>query len=126
MIQGIEHIALASPDPVKLAQWYVDHLQFAIYSQSPTSKTTFVRAPNGGMLEIIAAKGEPRPQELRDPGIRHIAIAVSEFEAEYERLKAAGVTFVSAPETSKGNTVVFFTDLDGNFVHLIQREKPIA
>ena len=66
MIQGIEHIALASPDPVKLAQWYVDHLQFAIYSQSPTSKTTFVRAPNGGMLEIIAAKGEPRPQELRD------------------------------------------------------------
>ncbi len=126
MIQGIEHIALASPDPVKLAQWYVDHLNFTIYSQSPTSKTTFVRAPNGGMLEIIAAKGDPRPQQLRDPGLRHIAIGVSDFEAEYQRLLAKGVNFLSAPETSKGNTVVFFTDLDGNFVHLIQREKPIA
>ncbi|HWQ54902.1 MAG TPA: VOC family protein [Bryobacteraceae bacterium] len=126
MIQGLEHIALASPDPVKLAQWYVDHLSFTIYSQSPTSKTTFVRAPNGGMLEIIASKGEPQPQQLRDPGIRHLAIAVTEFEAEYERLKANGVTFVTSPETAKGNTVVFFKDLDGNFVHLIQREKPIA
>lgn len=126
MIQGIEHIAVASPDPVKLAQWYVDHLNFTIYSQSPTSKTTFVRAPNGGMLEIIAAKGEPRPQELRDPGIRHIAIAVTDFEAEYRRLQEKGVKFITAPETSKGNTVVFFMDLDGNFVHLIQREKPVA
>ncbi len=125
MIQGIEHIALASPDPVKLAQWYVDHLNFTIYSQSPTSKTTFVRAPNGAMLEIIAANGEPQPKQLRDPGLRHIAIAVAEFDAEYQRLQANGVNFVSAPETSKGNTVVFFTDLDGNFVHLIQREKPI-
>lgn len=126
MIQGLEHIALASPDPVKLAQWYVDHLNFTIYSQSPTSKTTFVRAPNGGMLEIIASNSEPRPQQLRDPGIRHLAIAVTGFDAEYERLKAKGVEFVTSPETAKGNTVVFFKDLDGNYVHLIQREKPIA
>jgi hypothetical protein len=27
---------------------------------------------------------------------------------------------------AKGNRVVFFTDPDGNYLHLIQREKPLA
>lgn len=127
MVQGLEHIALASPDPEKLAQWYVECLGFSIYSQSPTSKTTFVRAPNGGFLEIIMANGTPRPpQQLRDTGIRHLAIAVSDFDAVYAALKAKGVAFVSEPETAKGNRLVFFTDPDGNYLHLIQREKPLA
>jgi len=26
---------------------------------------------------------------------------------------------------NQGNRLVFFTDCDGNFVHLIQREKPL-
>ena len=57
---------------------------------------------------------------------RHLAIAVTGFDTEYQRLKSAAVTFVSEPETLKGNRVVFFTDPDGNYVHLIEREKPIA
>ena len=127
MVQGLEHIALASPDPVKLAQWYVDCLGFTIYSQSPASKTTFVRAPNGAFLEIVMSNGAPRqPQQLRDAGIRHLAIAVSDLDAEFAFLKAKGVDFLGEPETLKGNRVVFFTDPDGNFLHLIQREKPIS
>jgi len=127
MIQGLEHIALASPDPVKLAQWYVDCLGFTIYSQSPTTKTTFVRAPNGDFLEIVASNSAPRPpQQLRDIGIRHLAVAVSDFDAEYGYLKSKGVSFVTEPEVLKGNRVVFFTDPDGNYLHLIQREKPLA
>jgi len=27
---GVEHIAVASPNPLGLAQWYVDHLAFRI------------------------------------------------------------------------------------------------
>ena len=30
MFKGLEHTAIASPDPQKLAQWYVDHLEFTI------------------------------------------------------------------------------------------------
>ena len=26
MYKGLEHTAIASPDPLRLAQWYVDHL----------------------------------------------------------------------------------------------------
>ena len=126
MIQGIEHTELASPDPEKLAQWYVEHLGLAINYHSPATKTTFVKAPNGSMLEILRANDAPRPpQAFRDPGIRHLAIAVDDFDAVYNRLRAEGVQFLTEPENNKGNLVVFFADPDGNFLHLIQRERPL-
>jgi glyoxylase I family protein len=126
MVSGFEHTALVSPDPEKLAQWYVERFGFSINYHSPSSKTTFVKAPNGSMLEIITSNVAPRqPQTLRDEGIRHLAIAVTDFDAVYQSLKAAGVNFISEPENNKGNRVVFFTDPDGNYLHLLQREKPL-
>jgi glyoxylase I family protein len=126
MVQGLEHAGVASPDPERLAQWYVDHLGFTINYRSATSTTRFVKAPNGSMLEIIQANDAARPpQNFRDAGIRHLAIAVDDFDAVYDRLKAQGVQFLTEPENNKGNRLVFFADLDGNFLHLIQREKPL-
>jgi glyoxylase I family protein len=125
MFIGIEHTAIASPDPGKLAQWYVDHLGFTINYQSASSSTTFVKAPNGSMFEIIASEGTRAPQTRKDPGLRHVAIAVDDFDAACGKLKAAGVQFLEEPSASKGNRLVFFKDLDGNFLHLIQREKPL-
>jgi glyoxylase I family protein len=125
MIIGIEHLAIASPDPARLAQWYVDHLDFVINWRSSRSTTHFVRAPNGVMIEIIESHNQPTPVQMRDAGIRHIAIAVSDFAAAHARLKEQGVHFLTEPETSGGNTVVFFSDADGNIVHLLHREKPL-
>jgi glyoxylase I family protein len=123
MIQGIEHTAIASPDPQKLAQWYVQHLDFVINYNS--GRTVFVKAPNGYMLEIISAEGERSPQTMKDPGIRHLAIAVKDFDAVYQRLRSEGVKFEGEPVSSKGNKVVFFADLDGNYLHLLERETPL-
>jgi glyoxylase I family protein len=123
MIQGIEHTAIASPDPQKLAEWYVQHLDFTINYNS--SRTVFVKAQNGYMLEIITAEGARGPQTLKDPGIRHLAIAVSDFDAVYSRLKSQGVNFEGEPIDSKGNKVVFFSDPDGNYLHLLQRGSPL-
>lgn len=125
MILGIEHTAIASPDPEALGRWYADVLGFTINYHSPSSKTTFVRAPNGSMLEIITAKGERGAAEMRTPGLRHLALAVDDFNAAYAKLKAAGVKFLGEPEFSTGNTVVFFTDPDGNLLHLLHRETPL-
>ena len=125
MITGIEHLAIASPDPARLAQWYVDHLNFVINYKSAKSTTHFVKAPNGVMIEIIESHNQPSPAHMRDAGIRHIAIAVSDFSAAHAHLKSKGVHFLSEPETSGGNTVVFFSDADGNIVHLLHREKPL-
>lgn len=125
MFIGLEHAAIASPDPERLAQWYVEHLGFRINYQSASSRTTFVRAANGSMIEMIASAGGRSPQTLKDPGLRHLAILVDDFDAALAKLKAQGVQFVGEPTESKGNRVVFFTDLDGNFLHLLQREKPL-
>ncbi len=126
MVTGIEHAAIASPDPEALARWYVETLGFTVNYFSEKSKTTFVKAANGAMIEIIRSNGDARPpQDLRDPGLRHLALSVSDFQAVYERLKAKGVKFLTEPEMKGGNSVVFFTDPDGNILHLLQREKPL-
>ena len=41
------------------------------------------------------------------------------------RLRGQGVSFITEPETNGGNTVVFFSDCDGNLLHLLHREKPL-
>jgi glyoxylase I family protein len=123
MFKGLEHTAIASPDPQKLAQWYVDNLEFHI--NFTYDGNYFVKAQNGTMLEIIPSEGERAGQKMKDPGIRHLAIAVDDFDAAHERLKRQGVHFVTEAFNNKGNRLVFFTDLDGNLVHLIHREKPL-
>jgi glyoxylase I family protein len=123
MFVGLEHTAIASPSPAKLAQWYVDHLGFRINFEYDGNY--FVRAANGAMLEIIPSEGARAEQKMRDEGIRHLAIAVTDFDAAHAALKAQGVNFTGQPYVNQGNRLVFFTDCDGNFVHLIQREKPL-
>ena len=123
MFVGLEHTAIASPSPAKLAQWYVDHLGFRINFEYDGNY--FVRAQNGAMLEIIPSEGVRAEQTMRDEGIRHLAIQVTDFDAAHAALKAQGVNFTGQPYVNQGNRLVFFTDCDGNFVHLIQREKPL-
>ena len=125
MVTGIEHTAIASPDPLKLAQWYVDHLDFIINWRPPNTTTVFVRARDGSMIEIIESLAAPRPQAMRDPGLRHLAIAVTDFDAVLARLQSKSVTFLTAPEKSAGNSLVFFSDCDGNILHLLHRQHPL-
>jgi len=125
MVKGIEHTAIASPDPGRLAQWYVDHLNFVVNYRSGSSKTLFVKAANGSMIEIIEARNQPSAPDMRDAGLRHLAIEVTDVAAEYARLRQRGVAFFAEPQTSGGNTIAFFADCDGNLLHLLHREKPL-
>jgi glyoxylase I family protein len=123
MFLGLEHTAIASPSPARLAEWYVQYLGFRINYEYDGN--FFVRAPNGTMLEIIPSEGERAPQKMKDPGIRHLAIAVEDFDASLRDLKNRGVHFLTEPYVNQGNRLVFFSDSDGNILHLIQREKPL-
>ena len=125
MVTGIEHTAIASPDPERLARWYVDHLGFVVNYKSSNSRTHFVRTPDGSMLEIIESKGAAAEPGLKDGGIRHLALLVADFPASCEKLRAMGVEFIVEPQTVGGNSTVFFRDCDGNILHLLHREKPL-
>jgi glyoxylase I family protein len=124
MFTAFEHTGIASPDHKKLAQWYVEVFGFAIVYQS--AGATFVKAPNGSMIEIIAAEGDRVELAMKQPGLRHIALAVDDFDSDLARIRAAGVKLISEPVEAKGNKVVFFTDPEGNILHLIQRAAPLA
>lgn len=123
MFQGLEHTAIASPNPRKLAEWYAEHLEFRINFEY--AGNFFVRAANGSMLEIIPSEGERGANELKTPGIRHFAIIADDFDAAHLHLKNKSVHFLGEPFSNQGNRLVFFADGDGNICHLIQREKPL-
>jgi glyoxylase I family protein len=123
MIKGIEHTAIASADPAALAQWYVDTLGFVINYRGSTA--FFVKAPDGTMLEIIPSSGERGPDDMKAPGIRHLALTTSDIDVDFERLKGLGVRFLTELQKGK-NSVVFFADPEGNILHLLQRESPLA
>ncbi len=123
MFKGLEHTAIASPDPKRLAQWYVDHLEFKINYEYDGNY--FVKAANGTVIEIIPSEGNRPEAKMKDPGIRHIAIQVDDFDAAHAQLQRAGVKFLAPPTGVQGNRIVFFADGDGNFLHLIYRQKPL-
>ena len=123
MFQGLEHTAIASPNPEKLANWYAANLEFKI--NFVYDGNYFVRGQNGSMMEIIPSAGERGPNDFKDPGLRHLAIAVDDFDAAHRQLRAQGVNFLGEPFENQGNRLVFFTDLDGNLLHLISRLKPL-
>jgi glyoxylase I family protein len=119
VIRGIEHTAIATADIATLAEWYVRTLGFTINYQS--ANAIFVKAPDGSMIEFIHAEGDRGPSGMKAPGLRHLALAVSDFDAVYADLRQKGVKFTGEPQESKGNRVVFFTDPEGNYLHLLQR-----
>lgn len=123
MFRGIEHFAIASPNPKRLADWYAAYLDFEITYEY--AGNYFVQAQNGALVEIVPAEGERSDVGTRTPGMRHIAIAVDDFDAAYAQLKSQGVKFEGEPYTNEGNRLVFFKDPDGNLIHLIRREKPL-
>lgn len=123
MFKGLEHTAIASPDPRALAHWYVEHLEFRINFEYDGN--FFVRAQNGGMLEIIPSDGDALAAKMKTPGIRHLAIEVDDFEAATAELKRKNVHFLGEPFANQGNELVFFSDRDGNILHLIRRPQPL-
>ena len=123
LFTGLEHTAIASPSPKDLAQWYVSSLGFRINFEYDGNY--FVKAPNGAMLEIIPAEGPSAENKMRTPGIRHLAVMVSSFDDAHKDLKSKGVKFLGEPFENQGNRLVFFADLDGNILHLIQRPQPL-
>ncbi len=67
---------------------------------------------------------------MNEHGITHICLDVTDVDAEYERLQAAGVTFHCPPQEFAGvSKVTYARDPDGNVIELqeiLQPSSPIA
>ncbi len=56
---------------------------------------------------------------------KFLDIDVDNFDEGLAHLRAKNVNFITEPFENQGNRLVFFTDLDGNYLHLIARPKPL-
>jgi len=122
----MEHIGLCADNPKSLAEWYVKTLGFKIVHALDERQTYFIRARDGGMLEIYPAKHQLNPVDNAHRGLRHIALSAGDVESEVARLRLAGVdvpaeTMAITPESK----VAFFRDPEGNLLHLVERKKEL-
>ena len=75
------------------------------------ARPAFVKAANGSMLEIIPSEGARPSNNMKDPGIRHLAILVDDFDTAHAELKRQGVHFLGEPFNNHGNLLVFAMSL---------------
>jgi catechol 2,3-dioxygenase-like lactoylglutathione lyase family enzyme len=101
--------------------------------ENSSARLVMLKADNA-CIEIFqysspAAKpGDPR-RPACDHGITHLCLNVDDIEAEYERLRAAGMTFHCPPQSMGGVTATYGRDPDGNIVELLEvkdKTNPLA
>ena len=131
LFEAIDHPSIACYDVEGLAEWYCRNLGMRVIATNTGAAGQSVlvgydKAVGGGaMLELMPAT-EPGPRPVTftrfQPGLRHLALRVSDFDAAYERLQSLGVSFTT--EVGKalgGGKTVLFRDPEGNELQIIQR-----
>ena len=126
MITGIEHVAIFANDSKKLTEWYVENLNAKIVFQNEAG-VYFIAFSDKSMIEICPnADAKNIPTELNVPGLRHLALAVDDFDATVDFIKKLGVEIVEdVVKFPNGVGTLFFRDIEGNIIHLIGRKTPL-
>ena len=121
----LEHLALIVDDYDAAIAFFVDALGFELIEDSPAVTTVgghpkrwvVVRPPgtNTGLL-LARADGERQARAVGDQfaGRVGLFLRVEDFQAQYDRMRQAGVEFVSAPRDETYGRVVVFVDIAGN------------
>ena len=130
MFLAIDHPCIACVDVRKQVEWYCAALGMRVVAcdgkEPPGYLVGFDESVSGGaMIELVPAKDPgPRADSFKrsQPGLRHVALRVADFDAAYARLKSLGVTFTADPgEALGGGKTVLFRDPEGNELQVVQR-----
>ena len=128
---GIDHPAVACYDVRRLAAWYCRAFDMRVIATNGQDPPAMVVGYGGvgdakAMVELMPARDAgPRPDTFArfQPGLRHVALRVSNFDAAYARLKELGVPFTT-PEVGQavgGGKTVLFRDPEGNELQIVER-----
>jgi len=125
----IEHAAISCRDVSAMADWYCRHLGMAVLAggvgESAAMIVGYGTMRDASAIELMPVRDEgpdPATQGRFMPGLRHLAFAVTDFDAVYRELKMAGVTYLFEPVAALGGgKVVSFRDPEGNELQIVQR-----
>ncbi|MCY3020377.1 MAG: VOC family protein [Planctomycetota bacterium] len=128
----VEHVAIAAGDPQRLAEWYCAvlgfHTRISMDNGPGCPRTYLVGLGAGPLIEILPA-GPGNKVTLRantEPGLVHVAILVSDFDAAQASLEAAGARAEGGERQAPlGARVRFYRDPEGNLFHILFRSAPL-
>jgi glyoxylase I family protein len=125
----IEHIALNVPDPVRMAAWYVQHLDLRILRKQEQAPFTHFLADRAGrvVLELYCQAKAVMPNYAAfDPLSLHIAFTADDVAQERQRLLDAGATLAGEIVTTEtGDVMTFVRDPWHVTIQLVKRLKPM-
>jgi catechol 2,3-dioxygenase-like lactoylglutathione lyase family enzyme len=120
----VEQVALIVDDYDEAIRFFVDVLGFELVEDSPSltndgrpKRWVVVRPPGATTALLLArADGERQVRAIGDQfaGRVGLFLRVDDFEASYDRMRAAGVEFVTDPRSEPYGRVAVFLDLAGN------------
>jgi len=119
------HVAVVVADYDEALDFYTKKLGFELVEDTVLSdiKRWVVVRPPGSECAVLLAKAANPLQMSRvgdqTGGRVFLFLQTEDFWKDYERLYAAGVEFVRAPEEAEYGTVAVFKDLYGNLWDLI-------
>ena len=140
MIRGVHHTSISTPDLDKALAFYRDILGLEVAFEfgwpqgleiadqitglkDSSAKAVMLRAGNA-FIELFEyttpqpAAGDPQ-RPVCDHGFTHLCLDVKDVDAEYERLKAAGMTFHCPPQDiGSGIRTTYGRDPFGNVLEL--------
>ncbi|MEA3319271.1 MAG: VOC family protein [Bacillota bacterium] len=124
-IKRLEHVGIMVKDIQTSIEFYTNVVGFSLKGQ--------IDHPNGEIklaflgfneseeteLELIQGYNDNLPVEGK---VHHIALTVDDVEAEHDRLKSLGVTFIEQEITTlpNGARYIFFAGPDGEWIELFE------
>ena len=148
VVNGVDHFALTVSDLERSLRFYRDMLGLELRVRRVWSEEyvrEMVGFPDASMdIALLALPGgenqqlelieylQPRAKPPRHPvntaGSAHLCFMVDDIQEIYERLRQAGIQFVSAPVAvpvgpNKGRRTAYLLDPDGIVVQLMQPAK---
>jgi catechol 2,3-dioxygenase-like lactoylglutathione lyase family enzyme len=147
MIRGIHHTAISTGDLQRALAFYRDLLGFETVFEAAwpagtetadnitglsgsSAQFAMLRAGNT-FIELFQyaspapSAGDPN-RPVCDHGITHICLDVTDVDAEYQRLTAAGMHFHCPPQDLGGARTTYGRDPDGNVVELQEIVDPAS
>ena len=115
-------------DPASAHEFYTGILGFETLMALPEHNLYIIKDPagaGGGSAGLLLEPsdnpiGASYMNALHDAGLPAIVFGVPDVRAEYERLTAKGVMFLTEPSDGPGGTTAILDDGCGNYVQLHQ------
>ncbi|GAA2985794.1 VOC family protein [Streptosporangium longisporum] len=117
-LSGVRYVV---DDVAAAVRFYTTHLGFSLRTDPAPAFADVVRGPLRLLLSGPASSGaRATPEGSGAPGRNRVHLVVGDLDAEIDRLRAAGLSFLGDVVAGPGGRQILLTDPAGNLVELFE------